>query len=209
MKPIFVLSGGPGSGKGTVSSELSKLLGIPTISTGDLLRQEAQTNPELAEKMKIGKLIPDDTVFDLLEKRVALPDCDNGFILDGYPRTLEQAQTLYSKFGNTHEIKVIQLDVSDETILNRILGRKICKNCGQSPSVFADDTVCPNCNCSGTLTRRNDDNPETLKNRLKMFEDNQPSIMKYFRQIGCPCFTVSAENSKEVVFAEICQKLGV
>lgn len=184
-----IFLGAPGSGKGTQAAMLSKDLSIPTISTGDILRHEVSQKSEigiLAKKyMDSGDLVPDQVVIDIIKKRILESDCDNGFILDGFPRNISQAISLEE---NLIEIKkeisvVINLEVPDEVIIKRIAGRFSCGDCGAVYNKFFNNTakegVCDNCN-SEKLTSRDDDNEEAVLNRLKVYHGNTEKLIQFY-----------------------------
>ena len=188
MKNI-VIFGAPGSGKGTQSSILCKKLGIPTISTGDIIRGVLKSEGEKSDLLRSytenGKLVPDDLVIDLLKSRLADSDCDNGYILDGFPRTVNQAVAL-EKMG-IHIDKVIEIDVDDEVICKRMLSRLVCSKCG---SVFNSATemhpkvagICDN--CGSVLEQRKDDTESTIRERLKVYKEKTLPLRDYYLSKG-------------------------
>ena len=184
----LTLLGAPGAGKGTQAEILSKKLGIPTISTGNILRAAVKAGTSVGLKAKsfmdAGKLVPDDVILDILEERLAQPDCNGGYILDGVPRTIAQAEALEAR-GIEFD-HVISLEVSDEDIVKRMDGRRVCSQCGtpfhiaSNPPKVAD--VCDV--CGGALTIRKDDNPETVKNRLKVFHAETEPLKDFYAKLG-------------------------
>jgi adenylate kinase len=183
----IVILGPPGSGKGTYSSRLSARLGIPHISTGDIFREEIKSGSELgrriSEYVSNGRLVPDDTVNKVMEKRLSKEDCGRGFILDGYPRTIQQAEFLdrLSKID-----VVINLNVPDEVIVRRLSSRLICKKCGAiynkitlPPKV---DGVCDK--CGGELYQREDDKPEVVRERIKIYKKEVAPLLEHYRKAG-------------------------
>ena len=138
LKMKIILLGAPGVGKGTVADFLVKKLKIPHIATGDILREEAKTNKNLREIMNQGRLVPDEVVSEIIEKRLKKEDCKKGFILDGYPRTIEQAEFLDKKNINTDV--VINLKATEDKIVKRLSGRLICKKCG---AIYNIETIVP------------------------------------------------------------------
>lgn len=180
----LILLGAPGAGKGTQAEAICKEFEIPAVSTGNLLREAVKNGEELGLKAKsymdLGKLVPDEIVIAMLKERIAKDDCKNGFILDGFPRTILQAEAL-DKIGVKID-KVIEIDVPDEVILDRLSGRRVCENCGtpyhitnKKPKV---DGVCDV--CSGKLVKRKDDNVDTIKDRLKVFHDQTAPLIDYY-----------------------------
>jgi len=181
----IVIFGPPGSGKGTYASRLFDLIKTPHISTGDLVRYEIKNKTETGKKIeeytKHGVLVPDDVVIELLKKRISQPDCANGFILDGFPRTIPQAEAL-SKISLI-EI-VINLDVPDEVIIERLSSRLTCKSCGEiynrrflKPKV---EGICDK--CGGQLYTREDDKPEVIRERLKTYQRQTQPLLDYYKE---------------------------
>ncbi|XOQ46426.1 MAG: hypothetical protein ACFWUD_05270 [Thermocaproicibacter melissae] len=185
MNLIFL--GAPGAGKGTHAEILSKDVGIPQISTGNIIREALKSGTEMGLKAKsyieAGKLVPDDVVIGIIRDRLAQDDCANGFILDGFPRTIPQAEAL-DKMVRID--RVINLDVPESLILRRLSGRRVCSNCGASYNV---DTRPPKkegiCDvCGGTLVQRKDDNPETVRERLKVYHEQTEPLVDYYEKQG-------------------------
>ena len=186
MKLIFL--GAPGAGKGTQAEKVSEYLNIPTISTGNIIREALKNGTEMGKKAKSymdsGALVPDDVVIGIIRERMAQPDCDNGFILDGFPRTIPQAEAL-DRMG-IHIDRIIDIEVPDETIAQRVSGRRVCAACGSSyhldyktPQV---DGVCDRCN--GALVQRKDDQPETVKERLAVYHEQTEPLKAYYAKSG-------------------------
>ena len=186
MKLIFL--GAPGAGKGTQAEIIAAELKIPTISTGNIIREALANGTEMGLKAKsfieAGKLVPDDVVIGIIKDRLAADDCNGGFILDGFPRTIPQAEAL-DKMGVIID-KVVDIDVPDENIVNRMSGRRVCKACGSSyhienkkPKV---DGVCDN--CGGELQIRKDDAPETVLDRLNVYHEQTEPLKDYYAKCG-------------------------
>lgn len=179
----IILLGAPGAGKGTLANGLIKELNIPTISTGGLLRSEMQAGSPLGlritELMTSGKLVPTDIVIQLLQKRLSNSDTKNGFILDGFPRTLEQAEYL-NKIANID--KVLNLVVDKQVILDRICGRRTCRVCGSIYNIQTYNSE--KCECGGDLLIRADDNPETVAVRFDTFMENTAPLINYYNEKG-------------------------
>ena len=189
--------GPPGVGKGTYSSRIAHKLGIVKISTGDIFREHIAQGTELGRKiegyMKKGELVPDEIVADVLRRRLAQPDCENGFILDGYPRTVTQAMALEDWKIDV----IITLIVPDEILIAKCVARRICKDCGDIYNILnLDQTIedvryiVPSMSpkiegkcdkCGGELIQRKDDNPEMIKTRLEVYREQSKPVIKYFR----------------------------
>ena len=184
----LVLLGAPGAGKGTVAQELVAEFGVAHISTGDLLRAAVKGGTELgiqAKKyMDAGELVPDQLVIDLVKERLAADDAQQGFILDGFPRTIPQAEALDAS-GVVID-RVIDIEVPDEKIVTRMSGRRVCEKCGSSYHLLykkpAVEGVCTN--CGGTLVQRKDDHPDTVKDRLRVYHEQTEPLKEYYEKQG-------------------------
>ena len=198
---IYILTGGPATGKGTRSDILAKALNIPHISTGDMLREKAQKDEELKASLSRGELVPDSMINALLEERITRKDCVNGFVLDGYPRTYSQAVTLdelFEKYGLSIT-KVMELVVPDELAFKRILERKKCDNCGEQYGIDFPPEVDDVCDkCGGHLSIRTDDTKETLAKRINTYRENAKEILDYYRDKGL-LYTYDASHNPESV----------
>lgn len=183
----LIMLGPPGSGKGTQAALLKTRLGVPTISTGNILRSEITNGSDIGLQadayISKGELVPDSIILDIVEKRLSEPDCEKGFILDGFPRTLAQAQALTNK--GIEIDAVVMMDVSDDDIVDRMSGRRVCKKCDASfnleskPPKISD--VCDH--CAGTLIIRDDDKPETVLNRLHAYHKNTEPLLEYYKNL--------------------------
>lgn len=187
---IIILMGPPGAGKGTQAKMLEQKFDIIQLSTGDMLRAKVKQNDPLAERMKAimeaGAYIPDDIMIEMISDRISQPDCSNGFILDGFPRTVPQAEALDKMLAEKH-LKldaVIELKVDEEALVERISGRCSCAKCGATyhkkfnpPKV---DGVCDLCGSTDIICRT-DDNEETIRTRLKTYRDQTAPILPYYK----------------------------
>ena len=195
----LILLGAPGAGKGTQAERLSKELQIPTISTGNILRAAIKNGTPTGLKAKsfmdAGKLVPDEVIIGIITERLAEEDCKNGYILDGVPRTIAQAEAM-EKAGIVFDA-VISIEISDETIMERMSGRRVCESCGASYHVVAvppkQEGVCDN--CGGALVQRKDDAPETVKARLEVYHKETEPLKAFYAQRG---LLKSVENQPTV-----------
>lgn len=183
MKLIFL--GPPGAGKGTQALGVSSSLNIPHISTGDMFRSaiknETPTGLEAKRYMDAGQLVPDSVVIAMVKERLAMDDCANGYLLDGFPRTVEQAEALKEI---AEPDAVVNIDVPDELLMDRLTGRRVCPKCAGTfhISKLADPTICPV--CGDTLIHRNDDKPETIANRLSVYHAQTAPLIGYYTDNG-------------------------
>lgn len=184
----LILLGAPGAGKGTQAEKIIEKLGIPSISTGNILREHLKNGTELGEKarsyMESGKLVPDDLIIDMLKARLSCDDCTNGYILDGYPRTVAQAEAL-KDMGAAID-KVISIETEDEAIIGRMSGRRSCKNCGASYHILFNkpqkEGICDK--CGAALFQRDDDKEETVRARLEVFHAQTEPVKAYYEKEG-------------------------
>lgn len=210
----IVLLGSPGSGKGTQASKIVTKYDIPHISTGDMFRDniKRQTSIGIEAKKFIdkGHLVPDDLTLQIIEDRFIQPDCAKGFLLDGFPRTLVQAEALELELhkSDKHLDAVVNLEVQDETIIRRMTGRRVCSKCGATYNLTFNkpvvDNVCDK--CSGSLLIRDDDKLETVANRLKVYKTETQPLIDFYKDKGI-LITVNGELDAEVVFQNICKAL--
>ena len=179
----LILLGAPGAGKGTQAELLMQKLHIPGISTGNMLREAMKNGTEVGEKAKYymdnGLLVPDDVIMDIVAERVAQPDCSGGFILDGVPRTLAQAEALQARGVQIDH--VVSIEIDDSVIEGRMTGRRVCSSCGASYHIAANPPKVQNvCDlCGGSLMVRKDDAPETVRRRLAVYHE-QTEVLKDF-----------------------------
>ena len=208
----LILLGAPGAGKGTQAEIISKKLNIPTISTGNILREAIKngtpTGLKAKEFMDNGKLVPDDVIIGIVRERVARDDCANGYILDGVPRTIPQAQALED--AGIHFDCVVSIEIADSVIEARMTGRRVCGSCGASFHIVANppkkEGVCDL--CGGELVIRKDDAPETVKNRLKVFHTETEALKDFYRKLGI-LKLVEGDQPIEAATADILRALGV
>ena len=195
----LILLGAPGAGKGTQADILCKELDIPTISTGNILRAAIKNGTPTGMKAKAymdeGKLVPDNVIIGIITERVAEEDCKNGYILDGVPRTIAQAEAL-EKAGIVFD-DVVSIEISDEVIMERMSGRRVCEACGASYHLVAvppkQEGVCDK--CGGKLVQRKDDAPETVKARLEVYHKETEPLKAFYAQRG---LLKSVENQATV-----------
>ncbi|MEM4161408.1 MAG: adenylate kinase [Thermoplasmata archaeon] len=207
----LIMLGAPGAGKGTQAQKLAAHLKIPQISTGDMLRQAlAEGTPlgmEARKYMEAGKLVPDAVVVGIVKERLSREDCRNGFILDGFPRTLEQAKALD---GIAKIDYVINIDVPEEILVERITGRRSCRKCGAVYHVKYNPPKTPGrCDvCGGELYQREDDREETVRKRLETYRNQTKVLIEYY---GAQNKLLSIDGNREIeaIFKEILEKLRV
>ena len=207
-KLVIILLGAPGSGKGTQAQKISSFYGIPHISTGDLFRKNIKENTALGQQVKAildsGKLVPDSITLDMLYDRLKQTDCQNGYLLDGMPRTIAQAEALEKYFGKEIQPIVINIAVNDDEVIRRISGRRICPNCNSVYHVDANppknEGICDTCGTQ--LIQRADDRQEVVAERLKnYYRDTKP--LENFYKTRKLLFEVDGSKSPETVFKEI------
>ncbi len=208
----LILLGAPGAGKGTQADIVCEKLGIPTISTGNIIREAVKTGTEMGNKAKefidSGALVPDDVIISIIKERLAQKDCEKGFVLDGMPRTLAQAEAL-DKMGVVVD-KVIDIEVSDERIERRMSGRRVCEACGTSyhldykPSKI--EGVCDR--GDGKLIIRKDDHPETVRERLRVYHEQTEPLKEYYDKQG-KLFLVEGQEEVADTTALVLKALGL
>ena len=209
----IVLLGPPGSGKGTHGKRLAEALAVPTVATGDILRQAIADGTALGksaqEHVKAGRLVPDETVLGLIETRLRLTDAQHGFILDGFPRTVAQAEGLKSLLGDRRIDRALNLVVSAEVVVNRLKDRWLCGSCG---AIYNTSTVptkaAGKCDkCGGDLEQRADDQPETVRKRLEVYARETAPLVSYYEREGV-LRNVEASGPAADVYAAILRAIG-
>ena len=208
----LILLGAPGAGKGTQAFKLAKMLGVPAISTGNMLRDAMKNGTEIGLKarsyMDSGRLVPDEVVLGIVKERLSQSDCADGYILDGMPRTIPQARAL-EEMG-IHPDHVVSIEIADEVIEQRMTGRRVCGGCGAGYHTEArppkEEGICDLCGTE--LTIRKDDDPETVKNRLKIFHAETEALKEFYAEFGI-VRTVEGDRPMNEVTAAILRAIEV
>lgn len=210
-----VLLGPPGAGKGTQAVRLVEKYGVPQISTGDIFRKNIKEGTELGKKaqeyMNAGGLVPDELVVDLVKDRLMQDDCANGYLLDGFPRTIAQAEQLdeFLKEQGTKLDAVINFEVGYDTLMERLTGRRLCKACGASYHIKnfppKTDGICDK--CGGELIQRDDDTEETARKRIEVYEESTAPLIEYYTKSG-DLKNFNAEKDASEVFEDIVRECG-
>lgn len=211
----IIMLGAPGAGKGTQAEKIAEKYQIPHISTGDIFRANIKNGTELGKKAKTymdqGLLVPDELVVDLVVDRVQQEDCKKGYILDGFPRTIPQAEALDAALSaNGEKIDyAVNVEVADENIINRMAGRRACLNCGATYHVVTippkEEGICDK--CGSELVLREDDKPETVKKRLDVYHDQTQPLIEYYTEKKI-LVEVDGTRDMAVVFGDIIKVLG-
>ncbi|MBN8237407.1 adenylate kinase [Halobacillus kuroshimensis] len=211
----LILMGLPGAGKGTQAEKIVEKYDIPHISTGDMFRLAIKEGTSLGQEAKSymdkGELVPDEVTIGIVRERLSKPDCQKGFLLDGFPRTIAQAEALHNLLADMERSLdyVLHIDVPKEKLIERLTGRRICPTCGATYHVVfnppKEDGICDN--DGSALTQREDDQPETVKKRLEVNVEQQQPLLDFYQDQG---YLVSFEGDKDIkeVFVDIDQKLG-
>jgi len=211
----FIFLGAPGAGKGTQAALLSEKLGIPHISTGEMLREELKKGTPLGEKVRAfmakGELVPDQVILEVMKERLEEKDCKGGFILDGFPRTLVQAENLDALLEeiNKRIDRVVKIKVSNDTVIKRLSARLVCLQCGADYNL---ETRPPRqagiCDlCGGELEQRIDDREDVILNRLQVYEKQTQPLESYYRKQG-KLVEINGEKDKDLVLQEILNSLS-
>ena len=203
----IILLGAPGAGKGTQAFKITDHYSIPHISTGDIFRENIKNQTPIGVQAKSyidqGLLVPDEVTCKIVEGRIAKEDCQKGYMLDGFPRTIAQADAL-DKITNID--LVINIDVDFSLLLDRLCGRRVCKDCGESYHITKLNGATNCSRCGGELIQRKDDNPETVQSRLDVYKAQTAPLIDYYEKKGV-LFNVGGNAAPETVFAEISAKL--
>ena len=211
----IIMLGAPGAGKGTQAKQIADKYSIPHISTGDIFRANIKNGTELGKKAKQymdqGALVPDELTCDLVMDRIQQDDCKNGFVLDGFPRTIPQAEALDAALGKINEKMdyAIDVDVPDENIVNRMSGRRACLNCGATYHLISIppkvEGICDR--CGSEIVLRDDDKPETVQKRLKVYHEQTQPLIDYYKNQGI-LKSVDGTQPMDEVFKAIVTILG-
>ena len=211
----IIMLGAPGAGKGTQAKQIADKYSIPHISTGDIFRANIKNGTELGKKAKQymdqGALVPDELTCDLVMDRIQQDDCKNGFVLDGFPRTIPQAEALDAALGKINEKMdyAIDVDVPDENIVNRMSGRRACLNCGATYHLISIppkvEGICDR--CGSEIVLREDDKPETVEKRLKVYHEQTQPLIDYYKNQGI-LKSVDGTQPMDEVFKAIVTILG-
>jgi len=204
----IILLGAPGAGKGTQATKISERYGLPHISTGDIFRANIKNGTPLGQLAKSytdkGELVPDEVTCDIVKDRLAQADCKDGCLLDGFPRNLYQAEQL-DKFAKIDAVVNINIDFS--LLMDRLCGRRVCKDCGESYHVSTLNGATTCARCGGELYQRKDDNPETVKSRLDVYTAQTAPLIDYYTKKGIILNFTGTEAPAEVLFAEVAKVL--
>lgn len=207
----IIMLGAPGAGKGTHAKKITEKFGIPAISTGDIFRENIKNGTELGKKAKeymdAGNLVPDELVCDLVVDRLKQDDCKNGYILDGFPRTIPQAEALTAALAKNDDAidYALEIFIEDQAIIDRMSGRRVCKSCGATYHVVnippKTEGVCDE--CDGELIVRDDDAPETVKKRLDVYHEQTAPLIDYYKKQGI-LKVIDGSKGLDTCFEEIC-----
>ena len=205
----IILLGAPGAGKGTQAAKIHERYGMPHISTGDIFRENIKNQTEIGILAKSfidkGQLVPDDVTCKIVEERISREDCKDGYMLDGFPRTIAQAEAL-DKITNVDLVININVDLS--LLMDRLCGRRVCKDCGEiyHVSTLNGATSCKA--CGGALYQRKDDNPETVSSRLEVYAKQTAPLIEYYEKKGL-IFNIESKATSDETFAQVSEKLDV
>lgn len=199
----IILLGAPGAGKGTQATKISDKYGMPHISTGDIFRENIKNQTEIGLLAKSytdkGQLVPDEVTCKIVEDRLSREDCKNGYLLDGFPRNVVQAEAL-DQFAKIDVVLNIDIDLS--LLMDRLCGRRVCKDCGESYHISSLNGATKCSRCGGELYQRKDDNPETVGSRLSVYNEQTAPLIDYYTKKGIIA-NLKGDASVDEVFAEI------
>lgn len=203
----IILLGAPGAGKGTQASKISDGYGLPHISTGDIFRENIKNQTEIGLLAKSyidkGQLVPDEVTCKIVEDRISREDCKEGYMLDGFPRTIAQAEAL-DKITNID--LVINIEVDFALVMDRLCGRRVCKDCGESYHISRLNGATTCSRCGGELYQRKDDNPETVQSRLAVYSEQTAPLIAYYTKKGL-LFNVVSDSTPEATYEKVSAKL--
>lgn len=204
----IILLGAPGAGKGTQATKISDEYGLPHISTGDIFRENIKNQTPIGVLAKSfidkGQLVPDEVTCKIVEERIAREDCKDGYMLDGFPRTIAQAEQL-DKIANIDLVINIQVDFGE--VMERLCGRRVCKDCGESYHVTRLNGATTCSRCGGELYQRKDDNPETVQSRLEVYSSQTEPLIAYYTKKGV-LFNVVSDSTPEATYEKVSAKLN-
>ena len=205
----IILLGAPGAGKGTQATKISDKYGMPHISTGDIFRENIKNQTEIGMLAKSyidkGQLVPDDVTCRIVEERLSRADCrEKGYLLDGFPRTIAQAEAL-DKITKIDAVVNINIDFS--LLMNRLCGRRVCRDCGESYHVSTLNGATTCARCGGELYQRKDDNPETVQSRLDVYTEQTAPLIDYYTKKGLILNFIGTDDPPAVLFGEIAAEL--
>lgn len=211
----LILFGPPGAGKGTQAKILSQKFAIPHISTGDMLREAVANQTELGKKaksiMESGQLVPDDIMIGIVRETLQSPKCKNGFILDGFPRTVEQAKALDQILEELkiNDMIILDFNLNEEEIIKRITNRRSCRNCGALFNLLTEkiNNNCPNCGGTGTIFQRDDDKEEVIRKRIEVYKESTLPVKNYYKSKNANFISIDGYGNIEEISKIIIDKL--
>ncbi len=211
----LILFGPPGAGKGTQAKILSEKFNIPHISTGDMLREAVANQTELGMKaksiMESGQLVPDHIMIGIIKETLTSNKCKNGFILDGFPRTVDQAKALDELFKemNINDVVILDFNIDEEEIIKRVTNRRQCRNCGSLFNLLYDklDNTCPVCGASGTIYQRDDDKEEVIRKRIKVYKESTLPVKNYYKEQNACFISINGYGEIDQITKTILEKL--
>lgn len=211
----LILFGPPGAGKGTQAKKLSQKFNIPHISTGDMLREAVTNQTELGMRaksiMEKGQLVPDEIMIGIIKETIESTKCKNGFILDGFPRTVEQAKALDKIFIdlNIKDVVILDFNIDEEEIIKRVTNRRSCSKCGSLFNLLTDklDNVCPVCGSYGTIFQREDDREDVIRKRIEVYKNSTLPVKNYYKENKACFISIDGYGEIEQIYQTILEKL--